>query len=76
MAVDNLVIELGKIGTWLQAVGLIIILWLIFQAIGIYLNRKRRKLLGRIDERLKVIEGKIDRQRLPKPLHRLSHRRG
>lgn len=57
----ELVLDLGRIGLWIQAVGLIVILWIIFQAITMYFNRKRRKTLYKIRDDLKRIERKIDR---------------
>ena len=57
----ELVLELGRIGLWIQAVGLIVIAWIIVQAITMYFNRKRRKTLYKIRDDLKRIEGKVDR---------------
>ena len=57
----ELVLDLGRIGLWIQAVGLIVILWIIFQAITMYFNRKRRTTLYKIRDDLKRIEGKVDR---------------
>ncbi len=59
--VGNLVTELGKIGLWVQALGLIIIFWIIFQIVNLIVNRKKRKTLYGIREDLKRIEGKIDK---------------
>ena len=61
MAVDSVVLELGKIGNWLQAVGLIVIIWIIIESITLYYNRKRRKLLEEINNRLKNVEIKLSR---------------
>ena len=58
--VSQLVVELGRIGLWIQALGLIIILWIVFQVISLISGRKKRKKIYEIDERLKRIEGKID----------------
>ncbi|MGV8131056.1 MAG: hypothetical protein ACP5N7_03055 [Candidatus Pacearchaeota archaeon] len=57
--IDDLVVELGQVGLWIQAVGLVVILWIIFQAITMYYNRKRRLILVEINERLKKIELKL-----------------
>ncbi len=57
--IDDLVVELGQVGLWIQAVGLVVILWIIFQAITMYYNRKRRLILVEINERLKRIETKL-----------------
>ena len=59
--VSQFVVELGRIGLWIQALGLIIILWIVFQVISLISGRKKRKKIYEIDERLKRIEGKIDK---------------
>jgi L-lactate permease len=57
----NVALELGKVGKWIQAVGLIVILWIVFQAITMYFNRKRRKMIEEIKEDVKRIEEKVDK---------------
>ena len=57
----NIILELGKIGRWLQALGIIIILWLIFQIIALINRRIHRKRLYTIEERLENIEKKLDK---------------
>ena len=61
IAATEVLIELGRLGLWIQAVGLVVILWIVFQAITMYFNRKRRFLLRDINERLKRVERKVDR---------------
>ncbi len=58
--VTELIKEIGKIGSWIQAVGLVIVLWLVFQIIILINNRIKRKQLYIIEERLKNIEKKLD----------------
>ena len=53
--------SLGSIGKWLQAIGAIIILWLVFQIINWVLNRKRIKRLDKISDKLDEIEKKLDK---------------
>ena len=63
MAIENLVdvaLELGRIGIWIQAIGLVVILWIIFEIILLINNRIRRKRLYAIEKRLERIEKKID----------------
>ena len=60
VVIEDVVVQLGQIGLWVQAVGLVVILWIIVEAITLYYNRKRRLLLMNIDERLKRVEKKID----------------
>lgn len=57
----ELILELGKVGLWVQAIGLLIILWLIFQVIALIVNRKKRKALYSIKGDLERIEKKIDK---------------
>jgi hypothetical protein len=59
--IDDLVLQLGQIGLWIQAVGLVVVIWIIVQVITLYFNRKRRMLLLDIDERLKRIENKLNK---------------
>ena len=54
--ITSLTLELGKIGRWIQAIGLVIVLWLIFQIIILINNRIKRKKLYAIEERLQRIE--------------------
>ena len=58
--IANLIKDIGQIGLWIQGVGLIIILWIIFETIILINNRIRRKQLYVIDSRLKRIEYKIN----------------
>ncbi len=55
------VLELGKIGKWLQALGVIIVLWLVFQIFNFVINRKRIKLIEEMEKRVDRIEKKIDK---------------
>lgn len=60
MAVDTLLLELGKIGLWIQAVGLFIVLWIIFQIILLFYNARRMKQVLEIKKDMKRIEHKLD----------------
>ncbi|MBS3081745.1 hypothetical protein J4416_02280 [Candidatus Pacearchaeota archaeon] len=60
VVLEDVVLELGQIGLWVQAVGLIVILWIVFQAITMYYNRRRRLLLEEISTRLGKLERKLD----------------
>lgn len=57
--IEDIILQLGQIGLWVQAVGLIVVLWIVFQAITMYYNRKRRLILSEMNERLKAIERKL-----------------
>ena len=57
----ELIFELGNLGKWIQAVGLVVIIWIIFQAVTLYFNRKRRKLMEKLDRDLERVENKLDK---------------
>ncbi len=57
----NAIVELGKIGLWLQTLGIIILLWIGFQAVSLWLNKKRHRTLKEIKKDLKRIESKFDK---------------
>lgn len=59
--IEDVILQLGQIGLWVQAVGLVIVIWIIVQAITMYYNRKRRLLLTEINDRLKRIESKVEK---------------
>ncbi len=59
--VSGLIADLGRIGLWLQALGLLIVLWLIFQIIALIVNRKKRRTLYAIKDDLERVESKIDK---------------
>ena len=57
----SLVASLGKIGLWLQAVGIIVIIWIIFYIVDLFINVRRMKEVYRIKDDMKRIERKIDK---------------
>jgi hypothetical protein len=61
--IEDVIVELGSIGLWIQTVGLVVILWLILESITLYYNRKRRLLLIDIDERVKRIEKMLSKKK-------------
>ncbi len=60
-ASGDVIVELGRIGNWLQAVGLIVIFWIGFNAYNFWLNRKRWAKLKEFDGKVDRIEEKIDK---------------
>ena len=60
MAKDALV-TLGQIGLWLKAIGIIVIVWLIFHIVSVIFNTKRIREIKTIKEDMKRIEEKIDK---------------
>ena len=52
--------QIGQLGQWLQAIGIVIVITIIFQVITFFLNRKRLKEIAVIRKDMTRIEGKID----------------
>ncbi len=57
---EDVVLEVGRLGLWMQAVGALVVIWIIVQSITMYFNRKRRLLLEEINKRLKRVETKLN----------------
>ena len=57
----DIITELGKIGLWVQAIGLFIILWFFFEVISLLINKKRMDEIYKIKHDMKRIELKIDK---------------
>lgn len=55
-----LVTEIGQIGKWLQALGIIVVAWIIFESIALWFNYKRWREVGSIKQDVYRIERKID----------------
>ncbi len=53
--------ELGKIGLWLQALGLVIVVWLIFAVVNLVINRKKLEIVSKMQSDLTRIERKINK---------------
>ena len=58
---SSTILEIGKVALWLQALGVIIVLWIIFQIVLIVNDRKKRKVIYSIKEDLIRIEKKVDK---------------
>jgi hypothetical protein len=52
--------EIGKIGLWLQALGVVVLAWILFQLVALWFNRKRMKEIHLIKQDMVRIERKID----------------
>lgn len=63
MAVEvaEVLTKIGEIGLWIQALGLIVILWIVFQVVNFIINRRRIKEIYAIKEDMKRMENKLDR---------------
>jgi len=59
--IDEVVSEVGQIGLWLQALGIVILLVIIFDIISFIENRKKLKELIGIKKNVDRIERKINR---------------
>lgn len=59
--IPDVLLEAGKIAQALQALGLIIVLWVIFQIINFVLHRRRTKAVYGFKEDIKRIETKLNR---------------
>jgi len=61
VVLTDVVLEVGRIALWMQTLGILIILWIIFQIITLIVNRKKRKALYALQEDMKRIERKLDK---------------
>jgi len=61
-ASSDLIIEIGKLGNWIQAIGIIVILWALLQIITLIINIKKKRILTEIKKDLRRIENKIDKK--------------
>lgn len=50
--VSDLVLQIGQIGLWLKTVGVLFVIWVIFDIVNLIINRKRIKRLKRIEEKI------------------------
>lgn len=60
-AIEDVILEVGRLGLWLQALGVVTLFFIVFEIIGFVLNRKRLKEIETIKKDMSRIEGKIDR---------------
>ncbi len=59
--IADIIYQLGQIGIWLQAIGVIILLWIGFQIFNLISNYKKRNQLKNIENKISVLEEKIDK---------------
>lgn len=60
--ITKFVIEnVGKLGLWIQALGLFVVIVLVFWIVSLILNWKKRRDISQIKQDLERIEKKIDR---------------
>ena len=56
----NLIAEVGQLALWLQAIGLLVVLWIVFQIIFLFIEKKKKKRLENIEQRINAIDKKLD----------------
>ena len=56
----EVLVQLGQIGLWLQAIGLVIVAWIAMQIISFLYNQRRMREIGNIKKDMVRIEAKID----------------
>jgi len=59
--IEDVAIQMGKIGKWLQAIGLIIVLWIVFEVVYLVILGRKKKEIVKLREDVKRLEGKIDK---------------
>ncbi|HVY01586.1 MAG TPA: hypothetical protein VHA12_02365 [Candidatus Nanoarchaeia archaeon] len=57
----GLITEIGQIALWLQAIGVMVVLWIIVQAVTIWYEAKRMKQVLEIKKDMVRIESKINK---------------
>ncbi len=60
-AATQLVTEIGRVGNWLQALGILVIIWIGFQIAFLILNWRRVKTLLSIKEDVDRVERKVNK---------------
>lgn len=60
-ASTNLITEVGKIGNWFQAVGLVVVIWIIVQVIIVIINRRNHNTIKDLKKDVERLEKKIDK---------------
>ncbi|MEK6855527.1 MAG: ABC transporter C-terminal domain-containing protein [Nanoarchaeota archaeon] len=57
----GIVSEVGRLGHWLEAIGVVVVLGIIFQLISILYSHNRKKKIEQIEKDIERIEKKIDK---------------
>jgi len=53
--------ELFQLGLWLKAVGAIVVIWIVFQIINFFINRRRIKEIFNSKADMRRMEAKLDK---------------
>lgn len=57
----EILFEIGELATWLQAIGVVILLWIIFNVVYLLISLKKNKYLKQIQKDIKRLERKINK---------------
>lgn len=55
--------SIGRLGLYIQAIGLLIIIWLIFQITNLIIGHKTKKRLKKIEKEIKQIKNILKRKK-------------
>jgi hypothetical protein len=58
--VGEVIVEIGRVVNWLEAIGVIILFFVISNIVGLIVNRKKRKMLYAMNEKVDRIEKKLN----------------
>jgi biopolymer transport protein ExbB/TolQ len=58
---SNLVLKVGELALILQAIGVVVIIWIIFQIVNFIFNKKRAKVIGELKIQVSRIEKKLNK---------------
>jgi len=61
LAAENLITEVGKVGKWVETIGLLVIFWIGFEIVYLILAKRRKEELEKIRGDMGRIEKKIDK---------------
>lgn len=61
MAVEELITEVGRVGKWVEAIGLIVILWIGFEIVYLILAKRRKEELEKLRRDMGRMEKKLDK---------------
>jgi biopolymer transport protein ExbB/TolQ len=53
--------RLGSLGSWLQAIGAVVVLWLAFEIVSLIINRRKMRQIIDLKNDLKRLEKKVDK---------------
>jgi len=58
---ESILTSVGNLALWMQTIGLVVVLWILFEIAIIVFQVKRKRSLKHINERLINLERKIDK---------------